>query len=125
MIVGQAMRFIIVGLVQLAVDAGAFILLTYLGVPVVPANIVARVTGATLGFLLNRHYTFRDGSRAVGGAFLRFVVLWLATTVLSTILVSVVAAALGLKGAWLAKPLVDAVLAGLSFVAAKWWVFRA
>lgn len=125
MIVGQAMRFIVVGLVQLGIDAGAFILLTYAGIPVVPANVVARVTGATLGFVLNRHYTFRSGDIAVGGAFVRFVVLWLATTVLSTILVSVVAEAIGLKAAWLAKPLVDAVLAGLSFIVAKWWVFRA
>lgn len=125
MIVGQAMRFIIVGLVQLGVDAGTFILLTYAGIPVVPANVASRVTGATLGFLLNRRYTFCGGDSAVGGTLVRFVVLWLATTVLSTILVSVIAELLGLKWAWLAKPLVDAVLAGLSFMAAKWWVFRA
>lgn len=125
MIAGQAMRFIIVGLVQIGVDAGVFILLTSAGTPVAPANVVARVMGATMGFPLNWHYTFRGGNSAVGCAFVRFIVLWLAATALSTVVVSVVADALGLKGAWLAKPMVDAVLAGLSFMVAKWWVFRA
>lgn len=125
MIISQAMRFIVVGLVQIVVDAGTFVLLTYAGIPVVQGNVAARVTGATLGFLLNRHYTFRGGKSAVGGALVRYVVLWVATTALSTLLVSEIAGVFGLKGAWLAKPLVDAVLAGLSFAVAKWWVFRA
>lgn len=125
MIAGQALRFLVVGFVQIAVDAVAFIALTSLGAAVAPANVAARVSGAALGFALNRRFTFPQGRSGLRGAGVRFVLLWIATTALSTMLVGATSEALGLQAAWLAKPLVDAMLAVVSFLAAKWWVFRA
>jgi hypothetical protein len=45
-------------------------------------------------------------------------------TALSTVLVTVVAARLGLQMAWLAKPLVEACLAVVSFLVSRHWVYR-
>ena len=125
MIAGQAFRFVLVGLAQIAVDAAAFVALTYAGAPVAPSNIAARVSGAALGFALNRRFTFRGGGRGLGGAGLRFATLWGVMTCVSTVLVGWTSGALGLEAAWLAKPLVDGALAAISFFATKWWVFRA
>jgi putative flippase GtrA len=120
------MLFVLVGLAQLVVDTALYIGLTATGLPVTPANIAGRIGGVSLGFALNARYTFAvDGQSRLGRkSFLRFLVMWLALTALSTLILAWVAGSAGLHGSWLAKPAVEALMAALGFVVQRYWVFR-
>ena len=119
----QAGWFLLAGIAQLLLDSSVFIVSTALGAPVVAGNVLGRATGATLGFWINGRYTFGkpklDWRHAV-----RFTVVWVLMTVLSTVLVSLVATRLGLHSAWLAKPLVEAGMACIAFFVWKHVVYR-
>ena len=52
------------------------------------------------------------------------VALWLLLTLASTLLVASADHALGLQYAWLAKPLVEGALAGVSFLLLRYVVYR-
>lgn len=129
-------RFLLAGGVQLALDWAVFVGLTAAGMPAAPANLVGRVAGALLGFVLHGRYTFADGAGEAaiasdagrasprGGRFLRYAVAWLSMTALSTWLVAGVAGQAGLHAAWWAKPLVEAGMAVLAFFVWRHWVFR-
>lgn len=122
----QGRRFLIVGVVQLAVDWLVFVLLTAAGLGVPAGNVLGRVSGACVGFWLNGRYTFSEGGQARLGVrrFLRFTLVWLALTALSTVAVSAVGTQLGLAWAWLAKPLVEGALAVLAFFLWRHLVYR-
>ena len=119
----QTGLFVIVGLIQLAIDTSVFIATTALGMAVVAGNLIGRASAAGLGFWLNGRYTFGktklDREHAT-----RFIVAWILLTSLSTVLVDSVAARLGLHSAWLAKPLVEAVLAAINFMVSRQWIYR-
>nr|MBP6627127.1 GtrA family protein [Arenimonas sp.] len=120
------MGYALVGGAQLLADWLLFVLLTGLGLGVVPGNLLARMAGASLGYWLNGRYTFaRDGQPRLGaGPLGRFVVLWLLTTSASTLAMHALDQSQGLHAAWLGKPLVDAALAAAGFLASKYWVYR-
>lgn len=122
----QGGQFIIIGLLQLLLDWAIFVAATAFGVPVAPGNLLGRICGAALGFWLNGRYTFADnGSARLGWQrFLRFALLWIVLSAISTWLVGRVATTLGLQYAWLAKPVVEGLLAVLSFFAWRHLVFR-
>ena len=122
----QGGYYLVFGVLQLLLDWLLLVALTALGMPVAPANLASRTSAALLGFWLNGRYTFADGTgqRLGWRRFTRFWLLWLAITAISTVLVAVVASRLGLHQAWLAKPLVEAGLAVVSFFALRHWVFR-
>jgi len=119
----QASRFVLAGIAQLALDSGIFIASTALGAPVVAGNLLGRTSGAALGFWLNGRWTFGK-QRLDWKHALRFVTSWIVLTAMSTTLVSFIAARLGLHDAWLAKPLVEAGLAAVSFFLWKYFVYR-
>ncbi|WP_313140516.1 GtrA family protein [Stenotrophomonas sp.] len=123
----QGSAYIIIGLLQLLLDWLVFVALTAAGAPVVPGNIAGRVAGMLLGFWLNGRITFADaqGRQRLGWhRFARFLPLWLLLTAASTLLVSTADHALGLEYAWLAKPLVEGGLAGVSFLLMRHVVYR-
>ena len=122
----QGGSYLVIGLLQLLLDGAVFIAVTALGMPVLPGNLVGRACGMLLGFWLNGRYTFASGgTQRLGWArFSRFIVLWAVLTALSTALVVAADHALGLQYAWLAKPVVEAGLALLSFVLMRWLVYR-
>ena len=122
----QGGSYIVVGLLQLLLDWCVFVAITALGMPVVPGNVIGRASGMLLGFWLNGRYTFSDaGQQRLGWRrFARFIALWAVVTALSTVLVAAADQALGLQYAWLAKPLVEGGLAGLSFLLMRRLVFR-
>lgn len=122
----QGSQYIAIGLLQLLLDWAVFVAATALGLPAAPGNLVGRVSGAMLGFWLNGRYTFsRHGQQRHGWKrFARFLVLWLAMTVISTVLVSYTAHQLGLQMAWLAKPLVEGGLAAVTFFLLRHLVYR-
>lgn len=122
----QALLFLMVGAAQLLLDTAVFVLLTAMGLPLAPGNFLGRISGACLGYWLNGRYTFaRGGEPQLQRRHLwRFVVAWSALTVLSTLLLVQVAAVAGLSGSWLAKPLVEALMAAIGFVLWRQWVYR-
>ena len=121
----QSRHYLAIGLVQWLLDWGVMVGLSHLGSPVEVANIAGRVCGASLGFWANGRFTFAGTSTAVGRhQLLRFVVMWLGTTVASTWALALVDDLLGLKWAWLAKPLVELALGALGFFLSRHWVYR-
>ena len=122
----QGGYYLVFGVLQLLLDWLLLVALTALGMPVAPANLASRTSAALLGFWLNGRYTFADGNgqRLGWRRFTRFWLLWLAITAISTVLVAVVASRLGLHQAWLAKPLVEGVLAVVAFFLWRHVVYR-
>jgi len=122
----QGASFLVVGCCLIVLDWTVFVGLTALGVVPVPANIAGRVAGALVGFWANGRITFSvPGSPRLGRRrFVRYLVLWLTLTLLSTVLVTLLASRLSLEVAWLAKPVVEAGLAALSFLVSRHWVYR-
>ncbi len=122
----QGSQYIAIGLLQLLLDWGVFVAASALGVPVGPANLLGRVCGMLLGFWLNGRHTFaQQGTYQLGWLrFWRFLAVWVALTVASTVLMSTVAQHVGLGHAWLAKPIVEGGLAAVSFVLMRQFVFR-
>lgn len=122
----QGVSFLVVGCCLIVLDWAVFVVLTALGVVPVPANIAGRVAGALVGFWANGRITFSvPGSPRLGRRrFVRYLVLWLTLTLLSTVSVTLLASRLSLEVAWLAKPVVEAGLAALSFLVSRQWVYR-
>lgn len=121
----QGGSYLAIGLLQLFVDWLAFVVLSGAGMPVEPANVLGRITGAALGFWLNGRITFAGDDTAIGRRQLaRFAVMWLATTAVSTWGVAHVDRMVGLTWAWLAKPVIDLGLSAIQFVLSRHWVYR-
>lgn len=122
----QGASYVAVGLLQLAVDSLLFIAFSALGVPAFAANPASRASAAGLGFWLNGRFTFaHDGTPRLGASHMRrFVIAWLTLTLISTVAVTAAEQWLGLHGAWLAKPLIEAMLALVSFLVLRHWVYR-
>ena len=121
----QGGHYLAIGIAQWLLDWGVMVGLSHLGVPVEAANVVGRISGACLGFWANGRITFASEETAVGRRQLvRFLVLWTGTTVASTWAIGSIDAVLGLKWAWLAKPVVEGALAVVGFFASRHWVYK-
>lgn len=120
----QGLGFTAVGAAQLLLDWAVLVGLSAMGVNLPLANVLGRAAGAGLGFWGNGRLTFAGGRLPRRHQALRFILLWLLLTTLSTLAVTAVAAARGPGRAWLLKPLIEAVLALFSFLASRHWVFR-
>ena len=121
----QLLVFGLVGAAQVLLDWSLFVALTHAGIPVAPANVLGRIGGACLGFWLNGRITFAGDDTVVGRRqFLRFVLMWVLTTLVSTWSIGAIDDAVGLKWTWLAKPGVELVLGGLGFLLSRHWVYR-
>lgn len=121
----QSRHFVLVGIAQWLLDWGVLVLLSRFGVPIVAANIAARLSGALLGFSLNGLITFSNDDMELGRPQVqRYALLWSGNAAMSTILVTCTKATLGLHAALIAKPLIDGVVAIGSFLAQRHWVYR-
>ncbi|MFC1690193.1 GtrA family protein [Pseudomonadota bacterium] len=125
----QPLFFLGVGAIQYLLDAGLYALLITNGVGTMPANVTSRATAAGVGFVLNRYVTFRQRNETVkrlGTSLARFILFWGLMTLVST------ASVLMLESTWgdddshriAAKLLVEAVLAVVSYLVSRFWVFR-
>lgn len=125
-IIRQGVSFLAVGIGLIVVDWLVFVLLTAVGTTSVVANVAGRVTGAVLGFWLNGRVTFAQAGvgKVSVRRFVRYALLWSLLTLVSTGLVALCAGHFGLRLAWLAKPLVEAGLALVSFMVSRHWVYR-
>ena len=104
----HARHYTLIGGVQWLVDWGVLVAFTHLGMAVVPANIAGRIAGALLGSNQLR----------------RYLMMWMATTAVSTWSLGAIDHWLGLQWAWLAKPAVEAILGVVGFVLSRHWVYR-
>ncbi|MCL2872248.1 MAG: GtrA family protein [Betaproteobacteria bacterium] len=122
----QSALYLIFGLIQLVVDWLCFVVLTWLGLSPVPANLIGRVSGALLGFWLNGKHTFgvTTQGKLRPAHLARFIAMWCLTTAASTAIVTLAEGAEGLYFAWLVKPFGDALLAVCGFLLSKFWVYK-
>ena len=122
----QLALFIMVGLVLVVVDWAVFSLFFYLGMPLTAANVLGRAGGACLGFYLNGRITFAEAGEARLGRdrLFRFVLVWVAWTILGTILMHYSRTLFGAHAPYLAKPVIEAFLAGLGFLSSRFFVYR-
>lgn len=125
-LVRQGMAYGLAGGLALLFDWAAFVGFSWLGMAAVLANVLARSCGALLAYLLNGVFTFRDaeGSRLGWGRFGRYAVTWCVMTLLSTTALHAIELAAGLQWAWLAKPLVEAMLAVVTFGIYRYWIYK-
>ena len=124
-IVRDGASFSVVGAIQVALDSAVYIGLTKLGVPTPPANVCGRVAGAVLGFWLNGRVTFAHHDQPrFRRRLMRYVLLWIVMTLISTAALTVIGHRAGLKHTWWAKPLIEIVLGVTSFLICRHWVYR-
>lgn len=122
----QGVLFILVGLMQVVIDLLVFVLLTALGLEIGVANVVARLSGAALGYALNGMLTFSgDAGRVISvGSGIRFLAAWVSMTAVGTL--SLIGLnTLQIAAPWLMKLLVEANLAVVSFIVMRTWVYCA
>ena len=121
----QGRHYLTIGILQWLVDWGVMVGLSHFSLPVEPANVAGRISGAALGFWLNGRITFvGDNTRIGRRQFGRFLLMWLLTTLASTWAMGAIDDAGGLKWAWIAKPGVELVLGGIGFVLSRHWVYK-
>ena len=125
----QPLFFLIVGGVQYLVDAGLYAVMISNGITTLPANITSRASAASMGFLLNRYWTFGQRNESLKRfvrSLLRFLVLFAAMTLISTLAILWLETVLGNDNTSriIAKLLVEALLAIASFLVSRFWVFR-
>lgn len=121
----HASHYLLIGGIQWLVDWGVMVLLSHWGLRVATANISGRISGALLGYWLNGKVTFAaDDTRVGRKQLLRFVLMWLATTIASSWLLTHVNAQFGLKWTWLAKPAVELGLGVIGFFLSRHWVYK-
>ena len=120
----QSWLFLLMGFLQWVLDWLVTVGLSHAGLSLELANVCGRVTGALLGFWLNGTITFSSQQRLGRRQLLRFALAWVALTLVSTWAVGQVGHRVGLEAAWLAKPLVEAALAVVSFFISRHWIYR-
>ena len=122
---GQVARYGLVGLLVLALDYALFAgLLSLLPGQHLAANIVGKVAGAAIGFVLHKYVTFA-GSQAdrTGRQALSYALLLGFNLLLSSVLLWLLVDRLDFN-AYGARLFVDAVVIGMSFLGSKFWVYR-
>jgi putative flippase GtrA len=124
-ILRDGVRFSVVGIIQVVVDSATYIALTKFGLATAPSNICGRVAGAVLGFWLNGRITFaRNEQPRLRARLVRYLVLWITLTAISTGALLWIADHAGLARTWWCKPLIEIVLGLTSFLLSRHWVYR-
>lgn len=120
----QGWLFLLMGFLQWMLDWLVTVGLSHAGMPLEIANVCGRIVGAMLGFWLNGSVTFASDTGLGRRQLYRFVIAWIGLTVISTWAVGQIGHSVGLEAAWLAKPLVEAALAVVSFFISRHWIYR-
>lgn len=118
-------RYVLTGCALLLADLALFLALTHAGIAPAAAQAASRGTGAIIGFVAHKCYSFRHGGVDARGLLSQgggYGALTLAGVALSPI---ILALALRLCGERLlvAKLAAEVVMAGLNFMAMR-WLFR-
>ncbi|MNM84089.1 GtrA-like protein [compost metagenome] len=123
-LVRQSWLFLLMGFLQWILDWLVTVGLSHAGMSLEISNVCGRLAGAMFGFWLNGTFTFSSSQPLGRRQLLRFAIAWVVLTVVSTWVVGQVGRSVGLEAAWLAKPLVEAALAVVSFFISRHWIYR-
>lgn len=119
------MKYLGIGAFQFVLDFLLFLFFQKLGIALVIANSVSRLTAATAGYYLNKKFTFSVGHVTGHAMMLRYWFFWALMTVLSSLLIFSWAKLLDdLSSIGLGKFVVESFLCLLGFVVSKTWVYR-
>ncbi|HWD03107.1 MAG TPA: GtrA family protein [Amycolatopsis sp.] len=129
-LVGQLIRFVLIGGFCALLDLGTYSLLRALGMDAIPwvdiARAISFVVGTTTAFFLNRRFTFAGGRRDGGTQVGSFILLY-AVTFFVAVGVNQWMLHLFPKSPWqatLAWVVSQATATVINFVMLKWVVFR-
>lgn len=120
------MRYGIVGGIVYAADFAAFaVLMALMPDAYLAANIAGKTTGAIVGFLLHKRFTFswdqKDSAKRQATA---YIVLFGCNLVASSLLIWLLVDFANIN-AFLAKLFIDGIVIAGSFIANRLWVYRA
>jgi putative flippase GtrA len=119
----KLVKYLFVGGVQFVFDLGLFVFLEKIGLGILMANTVSRFSAATLGYFLNRKYTFSI-KRGPAAMFVRYWIFWGGMTVASTLLIDFASSHFsGPLAIGLTKFFVESALCLLGFIVSRYWVY--
>lgn len=119
------MRFAVVGVFQNAVNVATFAVVVAQDVPYRVAAVLAAAVALAVSFLLNRSWTFASAASGhIGGQALRFSVTFVTAVAAGLLLLSAGVELVGLAPI-VAQIVAIAIVAPLSFLVTRAWVFRA
>lgn len=116
----QIGAFLVVGGLSAAIDAGVYLLLTWIGVHPVAASAISFMSAFVVNYGGNRRVVFR--ARGQSGTLWRYIVLVIVNLGLSAAFVAA-GLAVGL-GPITAKIVSIVLIAAINYVAMRYWVFR-
>jgi putative flippase GtrA len=125
----QLSSFTVVGLIQYVLDAALVYALLFGGIELIIASLLSRTVVGFAGFYVNRSITFRDTDVDFLTSFLKFLLAWVATTILSTlgimlaITLFVSSSSDPLLG-MLVKLVIEAIVFVVAFFIQKFWIFK-
>lgn len=121
-LIGQSLRFAAVGFVNTTIGlASIYALMFFLGAPPVPANAAGYAIGLSLGFALNRVWTFRS-DRPVAHVLPRYF-LWVAVCYALNLGAVVAGTSHLAANPYLAQLLGVATYTVCMFLGCRWFVF--
>jgi putative flippase GtrA len=121
----QVILYLIFGITQFGIDCSLFAILVHFQVDLKFANVLTRFCAALVGFVLNGLFTFQNRNKTNIRllALIRYVTLWVALTVTSTLLLMASRHFFGQNLLSITKVFVEAFLACVSFLVMKLWVY--
>ena len=126
-LLGQLLKFGLIGAVQFGLDAGFYAVLVSLWGWPVSSNLASRAVAACAGFWLNSRWTFR-GSGDAPGRLSRYLALWVLMTALSTGMIALFKLLSGedrySQAYILFKIGLEVALSLFSFLLMRAWIFR-
>ena len=120
---GEAVRFGIVGLIQNALNVAVFALATSIRVNYRIAAVVAAVTALLVSFAFNRAWTFPGRGGPVHHQGARYALVFASAVALGLVVLTVLVEVAGIPEV-AAQVVSILIVAPLSFLAQRTWVFR-
>ncbi|WP_199624659.1 GtrA family protein [Paenibacillus alkalitolerans] len=117
------LKFGVVGIMNSAIDASAFLILAAWGMPIVAAQICAYVLGTLNSYLVNGRWTFKSDQLGKAGTLLRFLTVNLITLGATSAMLVALHEHAGLP-LLASKILVIGFGLFLNFTGSRFWVYR-
>ncbi len=118
----ELIKFALSSFICFLADYGLYALLLRLELPLMAANILARIFSASLNYSLNRWLVFRSSARIMLTA-AQYFTLAAAMLAINSALLGVLTGPRGISG-YIAKPAVDGVLFAVSWLVQRFIIFR-
>jgi putative flippase GtrA len=122
--VREAIRFATVGVLQNGLNVAVFALATAVGVQYRVAAVLAGLVALVASFLFNRQWTFTSRTAPIHHQGLRYLIVFASAVALGVVLLTFFVEVAGLPEV-LAQVAAILVVAPVSFLVQRSWVFRA